>query len=84
MLEDEEGWDRARIEEVLASKKTRRIFPSDPLPVLLLYWTADPVDDETMLFYRDIYGRDAAVLEALEEPFVFQLPSGAPEYLRED
>jgi murein L,D-transpeptidase YcbB/YkuD len=84
MLEDEEGWDGERIREVLDSRKTRRIFPSDPLPVLLLYWTVNLELPEVVGFHPDLYGRDAAVLEALDADFVFNAPRGLPDYLSED
>jgi murein L,D-transpeptidase YcbB/YkuD len=34
--------------------------------VLILYWTASADLHGELHFYRDVYGRDAAVLRALE------------------
>ena len=79
LLWKEEGWDRARIEEVLDSNKTRRVFPSGALPVLLLYWTADVAEDGTVLFKKDVYGRDAKIIAGLAEPFRVDPPEGIGE-----
>ena len=46
------------------------------LPVLILYLTAALDDSGKARFYRDIYQRDAAVLEALDGP-VTDLNEGA-------
>jgi murein L,D-transpeptidase YcbB/YkuD len=40
-----------------------------PLPVLILYWTAQPRPDGQVIFRNDVYGRDAATLAALDSPF---------------
>jgi murein L,D-transpeptidase YcbB/YkuD len=37
--------------------------------VLILYWTAEPRADGQVVFRRDIYGRDAATLAALNGAF---------------
>jgi murein L,D-transpeptidase YcbB/YkuD len=50
----------------LDAKSTRTVHLREPLPVLLLYWTADfhPETGEVH-FYDDIYSRDAKLLNAL-------------------
>jgi murein L,D-transpeptidase YcbB/YkuD len=40
-----------------------------PVPVLILYWTAQPRPDGQMNFRNDVYGRDAATLAALNSDF---------------
>ena len=48
-----------------------------PLPVLILYLTAIAFDGgKEYTFHRDIYGRDAAVLRALNAGFVYTPPAG--------
>jgi L,D-transpeptidase YcbB len=59
------GWDRAKIDRVVATGTLTNVNLSKPLPVLLLYWTVDPQFDGSAYFYQDIYGRDAQLLKAL-------------------
>ena len=63
------GWDRARIDAQIESEETRTVHLAAPLPVLLLYWTADIGRNGEYYFYKDIYERDQRVLDALDAPF---------------
>jgi murein L,D-transpeptidase YcbB/YkuD len=65
LLSGHQDWSTARMTEILESKKTTRINLQQPLPVLLLYWTVDPDPSGSVRFYRDIYARDADLLNAL-------------------
>jgi murein L,D-transpeptidase YcbB/YkuD len=65
LLSDNQDWSATRMSEILESKKTTRINLRQPLPVLLLYWTVDPDPGGSVRFYRDIYARDADLLNAL-------------------
>ena len=68
LLAADPAWTRARIEETIAAGSTVNVRLPEPLPVYLLYWTTW-VDREGVLQVRDdIYGRDAALLEALALP----------------
>ena len=40
-----------------------------PVPVAILYWTADPVWEGGIRFYEDVYKRDARVLKGLDSSF---------------
>jgi murein L,D-transpeptidase YcbB/YkuD len=82
LLLDDQGWDRARIDQVVASRKTTRINLENPIPVFLLYWTAEVDKDGTVFFRKDVYNRDAPIIEGLDEPFRFSLPVGAREAIR--
>ena len=62
-----QGWTPAQVEESLAGKRTRKVSLDTPVPVLLYYWTVAIEDDGDILFKRDIYQRDAKLLEALDE-----------------
>ena len=73
----DQGWDRARIDQVVVSKKTTRVNLSEPLTVMLLYWTAEVADDSTVHFRKDVYNRDAPIIKGLDEPFRVSLPEGA-------
>ena len=51
------------------SGETRTLRVAKPVPVLLIYWTADRDDDGSIVFKPDPYGRDARELAALDSPF---------------
>jgi murein L,D-transpeptidase YcbB/YkuD len=59
------GFDRARIDAVIAGGSETRVNLAEPLPVHLLYLTV--VDDGAggVRFIDDLYSRDARVLDAL-------------------
>jgi murein L,D-transpeptidase YcbB/YkuD len=63
-----DGWTKERIESQIESEETKTVFLSEPLPILLVYWTAEVDDLGVVHFYDDIYERDAAALEALDRP----------------
>jgi murein L,D-transpeptidase YcbB/YkuD len=69
-----DGWTQERFGEILESGKTRTVFLSRPLPVLLLYWTAEVRADGLVYFYQDIYERDQSVSDSLDEPFKLDRP----------
>lgn len=62
------GWDRDAISAAINSGETRTVFLRRQLPVLLLYRTADVASDGTVQYREDIYGRDSALVAALDEP----------------
>lgn len=69
ILADPEQWSRAKIDEVIGSNRTRNVFLDDPLPVYLVYWTAGVDEEGRIVFWRDVYDRDSAILEELNEDF---------------
>ena len=69
LLEDKPGWTREEINQVVASGETTTVHLANPLPVLLLYWTAWAHWDGLVNFRRDIYARDGRVLDALDDTF---------------
>jgi murein L,D-transpeptidase YcbB/YkuD len=69
VLNDPERWNQATMAEVVASKKMLTVNLAKPVPVLILYWTAQPRPDGQMNFRNDVYGRDAATLAALNSDF---------------
>ena len=75
----DQGWDRAKIDQVVASKKTTRVNLDNPITVMLLYWTAEVGDDGTVHFRKDVYNRDAPIIKGLDVPFRVSLPEGARE-----
>ena len=73
-------WDDAAIERVLASGRTRVVNLPQPISVLMLYGTVVPEDGQVH-FAADVYGRDKALLAALDAPFEFVPPAGYEESL---
>lgn len=64
ILDDPVRWNRSQL-LAAAEAGTRTITLADPLPVVIFYWTATSDGEGELNFYRDVYGRDAAVLAAL-------------------
>ena len=61
--------ERERLDALVASGRTETIFLEKPLPIMLLYWTAEPDAEGRVSFLPDVYERDATVIAALAEPF---------------
>jgi murein L,D-transpeptidase YcbB/YkuD len=69
VLNDPVRWNRAALDAAIATKKTQTVNLARPVPVLLLYWTAQPRPDGQVIFRNDVYGRDPATLAALNGTF---------------
>ena len=69
VLNDPVRWNRAALDAAVATRKTQTVNLATPVPVLLLYWTAQPRPDGQVIFRNDVYGRDPATLEALNGTF---------------
>jgi hypothetical protein len=54
----EQGWDAARLEQALATRRTRRIELAEPVPVFLDYRTAELDPEGRLRLFADIYGHD--------------------------
>jgi len=67
VLNDPEKWSPENLDKVVASKKTRAIFLKTRIPAVLVYETAHAEDDGTLVFKKDVYNRDAALLKALDK-----------------
>jgi murein L,D-transpeptidase YcbB/YkuD len=72
LLNDPERWSREQIARAIDTHVTRTVFLETPVPVLLLYWTVDVSREGVIMFRKDIYDRDQAVLEALNGEFRFR------------
>ena len=66
VLQGTPGWSGDEIREAVASGQTINVQLAQPLPVLIAYGTVVPTDSEVR-FYRDIYGYDAQLEQALRE-----------------
>lgn len=69
VLDDPERWNARTMAEVVASKRMQTVNLAKPVPVLILYWTAQPRADGQVIFRNDVYGRDPPTLAALDSPF---------------
>ncbi len=81
LLNDPAQWNAASMQAVIASGKTRTVNLAKPVPVLILYWTAQPTPDGQIIFRNDIYGRDAPTLRALDSDFrlpAVEMPTPQP------
>jgi len=74
VLLQQDGWNREMIDAEIAGRNTRSVFLSQPLPVLLLYWTAAIGEDGQIHFYNDVYERDQKILTALDSPYRVTIP----------
>jgi murein L,D-transpeptidase YcbB/YkuD len=61
-------WDRARIDAAVASGVEKRVDLAAPIPVHLQYLTAVVDADGGLRFVADLYGRDEALVAALDAP----------------
>jgi L,D-transpeptidase YcbB len=62
-------WNQQSMAALIATKETRTVNLKRPIPVLILYWTAQPRPDGQVIFRKDVYGRDPATLAALNSDF---------------
>jgi L,D-transpeptidase YcbB len=66
LLGDDGGaWTPDRIQKTLDSKKTVQANFVKPLPVYIVYFSSAALVDGRIVQYRDLYGRDAKALAAL-------------------
>ena len=84
LLDDQEGWDADKIAATVDAGETKTVFLSEPLHVLLMYWTLSVEEEGQTRFLQDVYERDQAVLDALNADFEFSLPTGLPSWAEED
>ncbi len=69
LLNDSAKWNRESIQELIDTNKTRRVNLPKAIPIMLLYVTYWFDENNTLIFKKDVYGRDRQVLEALDEAF---------------
>jgi len=74
LFNDDQKWNRAAIDERLATKKTQNVTLPTSIPVLLAYWTVDIADDGKLAYKPDVYDRDGAVVAALDKPQPLRAP----------
>lgn len=57
--------EKARTEELLSTGLTREFRLSNPVPILMSYWTAQANKDGKVTYAPDIYNHDPALINAL-------------------
>jgi murein L,D-transpeptidase YcbB/YkuD len=68
LLEGQDDWTSARIQQVVDGERTQTVFLKHPLPVLIVYWTVSVGVSRELHYARDVYTLDGAVLRALNGP----------------
>jgi murein L,D-transpeptidase YcbB/YkuD len=71
LLDDPAQWSLEQVVAAVDSKATRRVNLPERVPVILLYWTVSFEEDGAIRFKKDLYDRDAPILEALDAEFRF-------------
>jgi murein L,D-transpeptidase YcbB/YkuD len=74
LLNEPGKWSQETLGAVRDSRKTQRIRTPKGTSVLILYLTASIEEDGRARFLRDIYERDARLLDALNGPVRIDLP----------
>ena len=69
VLLEGKGWNREKVDAVIASQKSETVFLPKPMTVMLLYLTVSVDDDGTIRFEKDIYERDQRIGDGLNAPF---------------
>ncbi|MES1991141.1 MAG: L,D-transpeptidase family protein [Pseudomonadota bacterium] len=59
LLEDNQGWDRPRIDQAISSGQHQDVALVKPVPIYMLYLTAWVGEDGVVNFRDDVYKRDA-------------------------
>ena len=71
-LRDKPEWTAERIQQEMKSgKDDLRVNLTNPIPVLIIYMTAALREDGDMYFFRDVYGYDAELTEALAKGYPY-------------
>lgn len=69
LLQGQDDWTSARIQQVVDGGKTATVYLKQPLPVLIVYWTVSVgAAAQEIRYARDVYNLDGAVLRALNAP----------------
>ena len=74
VLRDDPYWNQTTLEKAVAKGQNQRINLPRKITIMLLYLTAFPTQDGAVQFRRDVYGRDAPVLAALDGPLRWAPP----------
>lgn len=71
LLQKNTGWNYQRLLSELGNGQTRTIKLDWQIPVLLMYFTAEALDDNRFLFRNDLYNRDRTIIDALDQSLTY-------------
>ena len=80
LLADDPGWTPQHLQTEIASQQTRTVILRRPMPVLIMYFTAESGDAGQVSFRPDLYNRDAKVLDALNRKLSFTTAIDNPDW----
>lgn len=72
LMDDPDVWNMNKINEILASGEVTTIDLPEPINIYLIYLTAEVDQSNNLMFTKDVYKRDAAVLHAMQQPFHYK------------
>jgi len=72
LMDDPEVWNMDKVNEILKSGETTTINLPKPINIYLIYLTAAVDQENNLMFMKDIYKRDKAVLNAINKPFQYK------------
>lgn len=72
LMDDPEVWNMDKINEILESGETTTINLPKPINIYLIYLTAAVDQQNNLMFMKDVYKRDEAVLKAIKKPYDFK------------
>lgn len=73
LLRSVPGWDSTAIAAAMRERSPHRVDLPRPVPVHIVYATAVAREDGTVLFYDDIYGLDAELLQLLRRGYPYRV-----------
>lgn len=66
LLQGQDDWSRARMEQTIADSATVNVAVENPLPILIVYWTVSVGYSGEVRYAQDIYHLDPPLLAALD------------------
>jgi murein L,D-transpeptidase YcbB/YkuD len=78
VLRDDPDWNAQKIAAAINDDKTVRVILHKPIPVLIIYSTAEVEPDGEVRFFDDIYHYDTALRKALARGYPY-LEASRPE-----
>jgi murein L,D-transpeptidase YcbB/YkuD len=63
-------WSLEAVQKQVKTGRSATVFLTKPVPIYLLYWTAEVPEGGELRFHADVYNRDRRVLTALNRPAV--------------